>query len=224
MKLSEHTLNILKNYSTINEALQFTKGNVLRTIAPQQNIYSKAVIEEEFTRDFALMDVQNFLKVLNLFDNPVIELHETKLNISDETKNQTVDFVYCSPSLIISPPSSEIIFPEHDINVEFTLNSEDLNDVLKASVILSTVDISIFSENGKIFIQTFDVDNQDANSYRNHVGDCDPTLSFNYKFKSEHFKMIRGYSYIVRFASSSVSAAYFKAEDTALEYFIAIQN
>ncbi len=43
MKISKNTLSILKNFSVINPGIQFKKGNVLRTISNQKNIYAKCV-------------------------------------------------------------------------------------------------------------------------------------------------------------------------------------
>jgi hypothetical protein len=34
MKLSEGTVAILKNFSTVNQSLQFKAGNTLKTISP----------------------------------------------------------------------------------------------------------------------------------------------------------------------------------------------
>ena len=41
MKLSENTVNVLKNFSGINQSLQFKAGNVLKTISPLKTIFVK---------------------------------------------------------------------------------------------------------------------------------------------------------------------------------------
>ena len=38
MKISTETLNILKNFSTINSSLVVKQGNTIRTISPAKNI------------------------------------------------------------------------------------------------------------------------------------------------------------------------------------------
>ena len=54
MKLSKHTLNMLKNFSDINMSIEIKKGNVLRTVSVQKNILAQAELEDEFPQDFAI--------------------------------------------------------------------------------------------------------------------------------------------------------------------------
>ena len=61
MKLSEKTLNILKNFSSINQSILVKQGNQLRTISVAKNILAEAEIKEDFPRDFAIYDLNQFL-------------------------------------------------------------------------------------------------------------------------------------------------------------------
>ena len=56
MKLSEKTLNLLKNFSTINQSILFKQGSSLRTISVMKNILAEAVIDEEIPQDFGIYD------------------------------------------------------------------------------------------------------------------------------------------------------------------------
>ena len=42
MKLSENTVSVLKNFSTINPGMVFRKGNIVRTMAKGQNILAES--------------------------------------------------------------------------------------------------------------------------------------------------------------------------------------
>ena len=55
MKLSDKTLSVLKNFSSINQSILFKEGNKLRTISVMKNILAEATINEEFSRDFGIM-------------------------------------------------------------------------------------------------------------------------------------------------------------------------
>ena len=46
MKLSESTLSLLKNFSTINQSILFKQGNKLRTVSVMKNILAEATIAE----------------------------------------------------------------------------------------------------------------------------------------------------------------------------------
>ena len=68
--LSNNTLNVLRNYSTINSSIVFRKGNTVRTISNAENILAKFTSEEVFPMDFAIYDLSQFLSGINLFSNP----------------------------------------------------------------------------------------------------------------------------------------------------------
>ena len=38
MKLSEQTIEVLQNFSSINQSLLFKEGNVLKTVSPQKTV------------------------------------------------------------------------------------------------------------------------------------------------------------------------------------------
>ena len=61
MKLSKSTLDILKNFSNINQSICFKEGTELSTLSIQKNILSRAVVEEKFPKNFAIYDLSEFL-------------------------------------------------------------------------------------------------------------------------------------------------------------------
>ena len=46
MKLSDKTLKVLQNFTTINQSLSFKEGRKLRTISVMKNVLAEAEIEE----------------------------------------------------------------------------------------------------------------------------------------------------------------------------------
>ena len=68
--LSKTTIEILKNFSTINTSIVIKEGNVLRTISNEENILATAKVEETFPQTFAIYDLNQFLAGLSLFENP----------------------------------------------------------------------------------------------------------------------------------------------------------
>ena len=54
MKLSDSTISILKNFSSINQSIIVAQGNKLRTISVMRNILAEATVEEEFPRSFGI--------------------------------------------------------------------------------------------------------------------------------------------------------------------------
>ena len=76
MKLSDNTLTILKNFAGINNSILVKEGNRLRTISVAKNILAEADITEEFPRDFAIYDLNQFLNGLSLHSDPDLDYNE----------------------------------------------------------------------------------------------------------------------------------------------------
>ena len=66
MKFSKTTIDILKNFTSINQSLLFRQGNVIRTMSVLKNILAEAVIEEELPKQFAIYDLGQFINGLEL--------------------------------------------------------------------------------------------------------------------------------------------------------------
>ena len=73
MKLSDNTLSLLKNFSTINTSILFKKGNKLRTMSVMKNILAEATIEEELPKDFGIYDLNQFLNGMGLHQSPELD-------------------------------------------------------------------------------------------------------------------------------------------------------
>ena len=61
MKLSDNTINLLKNFKEINQSILFKKGNKLRTISVMKNILAEATVSEDFPKDFGIYDLNQYL-------------------------------------------------------------------------------------------------------------------------------------------------------------------
>ena len=70
MKLSDKTIKLLKNFSSINQSILFKEGSKLRTISVMKNILAEATVDEEFPKDFGIYDLVQFLNGLDLHETP----------------------------------------------------------------------------------------------------------------------------------------------------------
>ena len=103
MKLSDNTLTILKNFAGINNSILVKEGNRLRTISVAKNILAEADITEEFPRDFAIYDLNQFLNGLSLHQDPDLDFNEDSYLSIKEGKRR-VKYFFADPNVIISPP------------------------------------------------------------------------------------------------------------------------
>ena len=215
MKLSKHTLNMLKNFSDINMSIEIKKGNILRTVSVQKNILAQAELEEEFPQDFAIYELNRFLGAVSLFDDPELTFNGKSTNIG--TGRNSVDYVYCDPSMIVTPPENNITFP--DPEVKFTLTQDALSQVLKASNVLGTPEISVESDSGNINIKALDVNNDSTDTFTVALDEKSDS-KFRFVFKTENMKMLPG-NYDVEISSKGIS--HFTLQGQKLEYWIATE-
>lgn len=215
MKLSENTLTILKNFSGINQSILVKSGNQLRTISIAKNILAEAKIVEEFPRDFAIYDLNQFLNGLSLHQNPELDFsQESYLKITEGKKR--VKYFYADPNVIIYPPEKNIELPSKDIC--FQLDTVVLEKLLKAASVYHLPDLSAVGESGVIKLVVRDKKNDTSNEYSIVVGETDSIFTFN--FKVENMKMIPG-AYDVVISSKLLSE--FKSSKYELKYYIALE-
>ena len=219
MKLSKHTLNMLKNFSDINMSIEIKKGNLLRTVSVQKNILAQAELEDEFPKDFAIYELNRFLGAVSLFDDPELEFNAKSVNIG--TSKHSADYVYCDPSMIVTPPENNITFP--DPEVKFTLTQDSLSQVMRASNVLGTPEIAIEGgphPNDSIRIKALDVNNDSTDTFQ-VVLDEKSGHTFRFVFKTENMKMIPG-NYDIEISSKGIS--HFSLQGTELQYWIATES
>ena len=216
MKLSKHTLNMLKNFSDINMSIEIKEGNILRTVSVQKNILAQAELEDSFPQDFAIYELNRFLGAVSLFDDPEFRFNGKSANIG--TTKHSVDYVYCDPSMIVTPPENNITFP--DPEVKFTLTQDALSQVMKASNVLGTPEISVESVSENINIKALDVNNDSTDTFTVALDEKSDN-KFKFVFKTENMKMLPG-NYDVEISSKGIS--HFTLQGQKLEYWIATES
>ena len=214
MYLSTETISILKNFSTINQSILIKAGKKLRTMSVMKNILSEVDIDEEFTRDVAIYDLNQFLNCLSLIPGAEVNLESNSIVITDGTNS--IEYRYSDPSVISAPPEKELKLPSED--VEVVLTEEHLDTVKKAAAVLQIPDVTLLGDGSKIYLTVRDKKNSGSNSYKIEVGDTDTTFQFN--LKVENLKLLTGDYDVVL---SSKNLARFESHSRPLVYFIALE-
>lgn len=216
MKLSAETIEILKNYATVNPSILVREGNVLSTCSPQKSIYARATVTETFPKQFAIYELNKFLGVLSLFDEPDLSFNEKTISI--QSGKQTMTYTCADPSMIISPPEKELNFPTPDI--EFEVNQEDLQKVIRAGGVLQLPEISVVGKNGKISIAATNGKNPTTDLYSVEVADTDKT--FNMIFKADNIMKLISSDYNVKLTSKLISK--FTSKSSVNVYYVAAEK
>ena len=215
MKLSEKTLSLLKNFSTINQSILFKQGTKLRTISVMKNILAEATINEELPKDFGIYDLGQFLNGLSLHNNPDLDFQEDNYVVIKEGRSRSKYF-FADPQVIVTPPERPMNLPSEDVT--FDLSTEQLDKLLKAAAIYQLPDLAVVGANGVVKIVVRDKKNDTSNDFAITVGETDKQFSFN--FKVENIKILPG-NYEVVVSSKLLSR--FRSKNQDLTYFIALE-
>ena len=215
MRLSDKTLMLLKNFSTINQSILFKKGNSLRTISVMKNILAEATIEEDIPKDFGVYDLNQFLNALSLHQKPELDFKNDGYTVISEDKARSKYF-FADPNVIVSPPEKEITLPTEVVC--FQLNTNELDKLLKAAAVYQVPDSSVIGKDGSISIVVRDKKNDTSNHFSVTVGETINDFVFN--FKVENIKILPG-SYNVVVSSKLLSC--FTKTDIDVKYYIALE-
>ena len=215
MKLSDKTLTVLKNFAGINNSILVKQGTQLRTMSVAKNILAEASIDEEFPKDFAIYDLNQFLNGLGLHQDPEMDFTESSYLTIREGKRR-VKYFFADPAVIVSPPDKDINLPSEDVH--FQLDSVSLEKLLKAAAVYQLPDLSVIGGSGVVKLVVRDKKNDTSNEFAIVVGETDKEFAFN--FKVENIKIIPGaYDVVV----SSKLLSQFTNTNYNLRYFIALE-
>ena len=187
MKLSDRTVNLLRNFSTINQSILFKQGTRLRTISVMKNILAEANIDEDFPQDFGVYDLGQFLNSLSLFQEPELNFTGESFVTVKEGKQRSKYF-FADPSVIVSPPDKQLSLPS--VDVEFSLTSSQLDRLLKAAAVYHLTDLSVVGNGKEIKLKVHDRKNDTSNDFSIIVGVTDK--EFELHFKVENIKIVPG--------------------------------
>jgi hypothetical protein len=210
MKITEKTFDVFKNFASINPSIAVKVGNTLRTVSEQKNILAQANIDETFSKDFAIYDLNQFLGLSSLFNDADYSFGESSLTISEGTNKSR--YTYADPSMVTQPPKQNLDLPSQE--VKFSLRNEDLKKVIDGANQLGLPEI-VVRGNGLIHLVATDTKNPTCNEF-SHELNSTTDAEFEFVFKVENFKFM-AQDYDVTMSKQGIS--HFKG--TSVQYWVA---
>ena len=216
MKLSSDTINLLKNFADINPNILVKEGNILSTISTMKKILAEADISESFDQEFAIYDLPEFLRSIDLFAKPKLEFNGgSNVMIADENSRQKIKYFFADKS-VITAPSKSITMPESFVS--FTLKKEMFEKLMKGVTTLNLPDVSVVGDGKNITLRASDRKNNTSNTYSVDVGESDKKFEAHYK--AENFKLVTD-DYDVAISSQKIS--HFTNRSRPVQYWIALE-
>ena len=216
MKLSSETVEVLKNFSTINQNILVKEGTRIRTMSTMKNILGEADIAESFPKEFGIYDLNEFLGVLTLAKDPEIEFNNDSY-LTIRGGHSKVQYFFSDPSILVTPPET---FNAPETDVAFTVTKEALANVSKASAVMQLPDLVFTGTSQGVTMAVTDLKNTTSNQFEEsweHTGD----KAFQFNYKVEHLKMIPG-NYDVS-VSTEALVSHWENSSKQIDYWIALE-
>lgn len=218
MKLSKSTIDVLKNFSTINSGIQFVEGNEIRVAAIDKSVMGIATVEDEFPVEFALYDLKQFLNALSLFDEPELDFKDDYLIISQGRKK--VKYYYTDSQNIVAAPY-DLSF-EADDDSSLFVSATELATLHKASSIMQLSDFSIVKTGDSIKMIVEDTAQDSNNEFTIDVEFEVDIEDFDLQLKMSTLNFVN-LDYEISFAEGN-QFLIFSNEEKQITYYVAVQN
>ena len=216
MNLSSDTVAVLKNFSDINQNILVKPGNKVQTISTMKNILAEAEISEKFDSEFAIYDLPEFLRAIDLFQKPSLNFNGgSNVQIADNNSKQSIKYFFADKSVIVAP-TKNITMPDKEVT--FTLKKDDFARLQKGVMTLNLPDVAVKGDGKSITLVATDKKNKSSNDYSISVGETNKT--FTAYFKAENFKMVSD-DYDVAISKQKIS--HFVNRNKPIQYWIALE-
>lgn len=218
MKISDITLQTLKNFASINPNFAAKGGNRVSTIAEAKNIVANATLDMELPEEFGIYDLNEFLSVLSLVDDPHVDFHDTHVVVSDGSGRSSITYYYSDRDLL-TKSDKELIMPEADVT--FELDSATLQRIKRASSALGHDNVRVSDQGAGVLLTVMDKDNSTGNTFTVEVPGSSTISGYEVYLNIANLKLIGG-DYNVELSSKFISR--FTNKETGHEYFVAVEK
>lgn len=219
MELSENTLQILRNFSGINQNLLIKSGSNIKTISEARNVVATADVTENFEKDFGIYDLNEFIGVMGLVNAPSLKFEDDFVTVSDSSGRSKVKYFYAAEETLTSP-AKDVNMPDGD--VKFTLDNDTLNKLKKAASTLGHNEVSIKANNGVLSLSIVENQNATSNAFSIDIdGEFKQDAVFNFIISISNLKILPG-DYDVEISSKLITQ--FKHKEIPLKYWIALEK
>jgi hypothetical protein len=217
IKLSNPTLDVLKNFAAINSNLVVRAGQPLATISEAKNIMALATISESFETDFGIYDLNEFISMFSLMTEPELDFSPGAVVFKSGRTSASYRF---ADENILTSPKNKITMPSTDLTV--TISAEVLGQVRKAAGVLGHSIVSIGGNDGVVTLSVVDPKNSSSNTFSVILDDANAqTSTFDLQFLIANLKVLAG-DYEVNISSKLIS--HWKNQSQDIQYYIALEK
>ena len=219
MELSENTLNVLRNFSGINQNIMIKSGSNIKTMSETKTVVATADVSEQFVKSFGIYNLNEFIGVMGLVDTPNLKFEDDFVIVSDSSGRSNVKYFYAAEDTLTTA-TKDVNMPEAD--VKFTFDNDTLNKLKKAAATLGHSELSIKAKDGVLSLSVFEKQNATSNGFSIDIdGEFKQDAVFNFVIDISNLKLLPG-DYDVEISSKLITQ--FKNKEIPLTYWIALEK
>lgn len=148
IRFSKESLEILKNFASINNCQGFEPGQQLRVMSASESIGAIATLTETIPIEFSIYEMNRFLGVLSLQSLADADLvFEDNKKVVIESKHTKVNYFFSSQKIIDPNAGKTPVYPRVDFVT--TLDAATLDGLEKAAATLGHKFLKIVAKDGK---------------------------------------------------------------------------
>ena len=194
-------------------------GNNIKTMSVTRNMIATADVSEQFTKDFGIYDLNEFIGVLGLVDTPNLTFEDDFVIVQDSTGRSKIKYFY-SAEETLTTATKDVKMPEADC--KFTLDNSTLNKLKKAAATLGHKEVSIQAKDGVLSLSIVEKQNATSNAFSIDIdGEFKHDAVFNFIIDIANLKILPG-DYDVEISSKLITQ--FKNKEIPLTYWIALEK
>ena len=221
MKLSDKTIKVLKNFSSINQSMLFRTGSIIRTKSTTDTIAAQAVVEEMFPFEFGIYDLNQFLNVISLFEEPEFDFQEYYVTISNGESSS--NYYYTDKDMLQGVPKDTT--PDVQRALGFNLTESDVKSLVQAANVMQLPNIVVESKPDEqdVIVTVSDIRNNTSNNFYKKVGETMVSKSFRLVLLVENMKVLP-HSYDVSIISSPFLGLEFSSKYDKIKYWLPVEQ
>ena len=218
VRLSKNTIEVLKNFASINGNLAITKDKELKTVSVAKNLMGKVNIEEDFPYDFGIYDLSEFIGVMNMFEDPDLQFDENmKFVTFKDDKGASVKYYFSSIEHLVTP---DHVISLPDVSCKFNLSMDQLNNIRKASSALKADNLIVKTSSTGIKATVTEDGNPTSNEYSFDV-EGTSYKDGTYKFDINNFKFVNTDDYEFEISSTHIASVKSSGD---MQYWLALEK
>ena len=220
MKISENTIEILKNFATINGNIVINPDGRMRTITTSKNLLASATIPEVFPYKFGLYDLNEFLGAYGMIEDADIIFDDNQNWLTIKGADSRIMYRFAAINNLVT---AEKDIDDIEPDMSFTVTHEQLNTLKKASAALRAPHVE-FQEadsdlrKGTVVAIVKDLKNTSTNRFVMNLGGQVHTKDSQFHMDVSNFKFIQADEYSFKISSKNIASI----ETPSVNYWVAL--